>query len=205
METLMLSGNDTEKAAEIITSGGLCGVPTETVYGLAANGFDENAVREIYNVKGRPETKALSLLVSCPEDMKALCVDIPEAAWKLARKFWPGAMTIVLKKSARVPDFVTAGMDTVGVRCPDHPVTLDIIRRAGVPLAAPSANISGEKSPKSASDVLSYFDGKIDAVVDGGACSVGIESTIVDLTGAEPKILRHGGIPDEEIFKAVAE
>ncbi len=205
METLRLTENDTKKAAEIIKNGGLCAVPTETVYGLAANGFDEKAVREIYAVKGRPEWKAISLLVAGAGDMERLCVQVPEAAYRLAEKFWPGPLTIVLKKSGLVPDFVTAGMDTVGVRCPDHPVTLSIIKKAGVPLAAPSANLSGSPSPKAADEVLDYFDGKIAAVVDGGRCSVGIESTIVDLTDGQVKILRRGGIPDEEIFKAVAE
>ena len=202
MKTEIVKHN-AEKAAEILLEGGLVAVPTETVYGLAGNGLNPDAVAEIYEVKGRPAKKPISLLVSGMEDAKKFCIDIPEKAYVLAEKFWPGPLTMILKKSSAVPAIVTAGGDTVGVRCPDHPDTLEIIRKAGVPLAAPSANISGEPSPKNAEAVLRYFDGKIECVVDGGQCSVGIESTIVDMTVWPPKILRQGGLPAEEIFKAL--
>lgn len=190
-------------AADIIRRGGLVGVPTETVYGLAANGLNGNAVEKIYEVKNRPETKALSLLVTGMADVEKFCRDIPASAYILAKKFWPGPLTMILFKRDNVPANVTAGGETVGVRCPDHPKTLEIIRLSGVPLAAPSANLSGCPSPKNAQAVAETFDGKIDAIVDGGTCTVGVESTIVDLTAAPPKILRQGGLPRETIESAL--
>ncbi len=198
MQTLIVK-EDTVAAAEIIKTGGLAAVPTETVYGLAANGLIPEAVAKIYEVKGRPETKPISLLISGMSDVEELCDDIPESAYTMARCFWPGPLTMILKKKSHIPDIVTAGGNTLGVRCPDHEKTLDIIKKAGVPLAAPSANLSGQPSPKSANDVLKYFDGKIDCVVDGGVCTVGIESTIVDMTVNPPKILRLGGLSAETI------
>ena len=199
MTTLLITDNDITPAAVIIKNGGLVGVPTETVYGLAANGLDASAVLKIYSVKGRPETKPISLLVTGMADVEIFCRDIPDAAYRLAESFWPGPLTMVLKKKDNVPDIVTAGGDTVGVRCPDHPKTLSLIGLAGVPLAAPSANLSGQPSPKSAADVLAVFDGKIEAVIDGGRCAVGIESTIIDLTTMPPKILRYGGLSIDAI------
>jgi L-threonylcarbamoyladenylate synthase len=191
---------DINTAAGVILSGGLCAVPTETVYGLAANGLDSSAVQKIYDVKGRPETKPISLLVSGMADVEKFCEDIPYTAYLMAEKFWPGPLTMILKKNPSVPEIVTAGGDTVGVRCPDHGLTLGIIRAAGVPLAAPSANISGCPSPKNLRSVLDYFDGKIECAVDGGECTVGIESTIVDMTVTPPKVLRPGGLSRERIF-----
>ena len=199
MQTLLITGNNITPAAEIIKNGGLVGVPTETVYGLAANGLDALAVQKIYDVKGRPETKPINLLVSGMADVEKFCRDIPDAAYRLAEKFWPGPLTIVMKKKDNVPDVVTAGGDTVGVRCPDHLKTLELIRLAAVPLAAPSANLSGRPSLKSADEVLKIFDGKIDAVIDGGQCSVGIESTIIGLTGGEAVLFRQGGLAADEI------
>ena len=199
MKTLLIKDNDMTAAAAIIQNGGLVAVPTETVYGLAADGLNAAAVLKIYDVKGRPETKPINLLVSGMVDVELFCRDIPDAAYALAEKFWPGPLTIVLKKKENVPDIVTAGGDTVGVRCPDHPKTLALIKLAGVPLAAPSANLSGQPSPKSAGDVLEVFDGKIDAVIDGGPCQVGVESTIVGLATDEPVLFRLGGLPAEEI------
>lgn len=185
--------------SEIIKAGGLVSVPTETVYGLAADGLNDKAVDRIYEVKNRPEAKPLSLLVSGMTDVEQFCRDIPKAAYQLAEAFWPGPLTIILLKKDVVPDIVTAGGDTVGVRCPDHEKTLDLIRLSGVPLAAPSANMSGAPSPKTAEDVLRVFDGKIDAVIDGGPCAVGIESTIVDMTTLPPRIIRRGGLAKEAI------
>ena len=204
METEIIKTADgLSRAAEIILSGGLCAVPTETVYGLAANGLDSAAVARIYEVKGRPETKPISLLVSGPECLSLFCRDIPESARVLAEAFWPGPLTIILSRGDSVPDIVTAGGGTVGVRCPDHPLTLELLRLCGVPLATPSANISGMPSPKNAGSVLEYFDGKIECLIDGGKCSVGIESTIVDLTGPAPRILRRGGLSPRRIEKAL--
>lgn len=195
----VLTSDDLELASEIIKSGGLVGVPTETVYGLAANGLDEKAVAEIYRVKGRPETKPISLLVSGMEGAESFCKNIPEAAYVLAEKFWPGPLTMVLEKRDNVPDIVTAGGKTVGVRCPAHEATLEIIRRCDLPFATPSANLSGMPSPKDAQGVMDYFDGKIPCVVDGGACSVGIESTVLLMTVTPPKVLRAGGLSAERI------
>lgn len=201
MKTLVINNGDIGKAAEFILAGGLVGVPTETVYGLAANGLDSSAVEKIYEVKGRPETKPISLLVSCIDDAEKFCSEIPEDARRLAEAFWPGPLTMILKKSAAVPDIVTAGGGTVGIRCPAHNLTLELLKRAGVPLATPSANISGMESPKNAAKVLEYFDGKIECVIDGGDCSVGIESTIVDMTSYPYRILRLGGLSAESIMK----
>ena len=203
MQTEIITKNTLTRAAEIIKSGGLAAVPTETVYGLAADGLNACAVAEIYEVKNRPEQKAISLLVSGMDMAAEFCADIPDAARALANAFWPGPLTMILKKREIVPGIVTAGGDTVGVRCPKHDLTLELIRLADTPLAAPSANISGQPSPKSARDVLEYFDGKIDCVVDGGQCEVGIESTIVDLSVTPPRILRQGGLLREEIAQVL--
>lgn len=203
MKTEIFGKNDIAAAAEIIIDGGLLAVPTETVYGLAANGLNRDAVMKIYEVKGRPETKPISLLVSGMADVEKFCKDIPEEAFVLAKYFWPGPLTMILKKRESVPDIVTAGGNTIGVRCPDHALTLGVIAQAGVPLAAPSANSSGEPSPKKAQDVLKYFDGKIEGVMDGGKCAVGIESTILDLTVRPFRILRHGGLQQEEIESVI--
>ena len=199
MQTKRLTAAETAAAAQILRSGGLVGVPTETVYGLAANGLDCEAVLKIYDVKGRPETKPISLLVADIQSAETFCEDIPVDAYVLAEKFWPGPLTMVLKRSSIVPDVVAAGGKTVGIRCPDHSSTLEIIRFAGVPLAAPSANVSGQPSPKTAEDVLDYFDGRIDAVVDGGQSTVGIESTILDMTRKPYCVLRRGGLSPETI------
>ena len=190
-------------AAEAIKRGELVAVPTETVYGLSSDGLNAAAVEKIYEVKGRPETKPINFLVTGMEMAEKFCRDIPQSAYILATKFWPGPLTIILWKKPNVPDIVTAGLNTVGVRCPAHPMTFALLKLADVPLATPSANISGMPSPKSRKDVLGYFDGKIPYVIDGGVCTVGIESTIVDLTGKIPKILRQGGLSQESIEEAL--
>lgn len=190
-------------AAEIIKSGGLVSVPTETVYGLAGNGLDEKAVAKIYEVKGRPEAKPLSLMVHGVQAMEAYCEDVPPAAYALAEKFWPGPLTIILKSKAHVPEIVRAGGSTVGLRCPDHPQTLALLNACGLPLAAPSANPSGEPSPKNADKVLEYFDGAIDAVLDGGQCGIGQESAIIDMSRTPYRILRQGALPEAEILSAL--
>ena len=204
METKRVK-NGLEEVAALLRSGGLAAVPTETVYGLAGNGLDEQAVREIYEVKGRPEQKPLSLMVPGPEAMERYCDPVPPAARALAERFWPGPLTLVLKAKVLVPEIVRAGGETVGLRCPDHPLTLELLRLAGVPFAAPSANPSGAPSPKTAEEVLSYFDGKIGAVVDGGPCGLGRESTLLDMSRAPYRILRQGALPAETIADALAE
>ena len=204
METLIFD-HGTGSAAEIICAGGLVAVPTETVYGLAGNGMDEKAVEKIYEVKGRPAIKPLSLMVASPEEIGRFAVEVPDAAKMLAEKFWPGPLTIVLKANPDIPEIVRAGGDTIGLRCPDHALTLKALREAGVPFAAPSANLSGAPSPKTAGDVLKVFDGVIDAVIDGGACTLGRESTILDMSKKPYRVLRQGALPEESISDALAE
>lgn len=194
-----------EEAAQIIRDGGLCAVPTETVYGLAGNGLNEDAVRQIYEVKGRPAIKPLSLMVPGSEAMEKYCEEVPQGAKLLAQRFWPGPLTIVLKAKKFIPAIVLAGGNTVGLRCPQHEMTLKLLALARCPFAAPSANPSGEESPKNAGKVLEYFDGKIDAVIDGGACGIGKESTIIDMSAAPYRILRQGALGYEEVADALAE
>ena len=203
MKTVVIDSDDLSFAVDVIRRGGLVGVPTDTVYGLAGNGLDVGAVEKIYEVKGRPAVKALILLVADIGVAESLCDGFPESARRLADAFWPGSLSLVLRKGAVVPDIVTAGGDTVGVRCPDHPKALELMRLAGVPLAAPSANISGMPSPKSAAEVLHYFDGMIDCVIDGGVCKTGVESTIVDLATESPRILRQGALPEDAIWRVL--
>ena len=204
MKTLLLKENILD-AAEILRDGGLVAVPTETVYGLAGNGLDPNAVEKIYEVKGRPSIKPLSLMVHDESAMDALCLDVPEAARHLAGRFWPGPLTIVLKAGQSIPPIVRAGGSTVGLRCPDHPLTLELLRSCGLPLAAPSANPSGAESPKTAQKVLEYFDGQIDAVIDGGPCGLGTESTILDMSAGPFRILRQGALAAEKIEDALVD
>ncbi len=182
------------RAGELLRLGEVVAIPTETVYGLAANALDEKAVAEIFNIKGRPQDNPLIVHISEPNDLEKLCREIPESAYKLAGEFWPGPLTLVLKKKDIIPDIVSAGLDTVGVRCPRPKASRAVIRAAGVPLAAPSANISGGPSPTKPEHVIKDLDGKVKAIVDGGACSVGLESTVIDLTCEVPTVLRPGGI-----------
>jgi tRNA threonylcarbamoyl adenosine modification protein (Sua5/YciO/YrdC/YwlC family)/dephospho-CoA kinase len=202
MKTKIIT-DDIPAAAGIIKRGGLVAVPTETVYGLAANGFDAKAVEKIYEVKGRPENKPLSLMVYDAGAMDELCEEVPDAARFLAECFWPGPLTIVLKAKNTVPEIVRAGGETVGLRCPKQEQTLELIKNAQLPLAAPSANPSGGKSPLSAREVLDYFDGKIDAVIDGGTCENGFESTIIDMSRTPYIILRQGALPEKDIDMAL--
>lgn len=203
METRVIT-DDISAAADIIRCGGLVAVPTETVYGIAANGLDEKAVQRIFEVKGRPENKPLSLMVAGVEAMERLCEDVPPGAKTLAEKLWPGPLTIVLKAKSVIPESVLAGGSTVGLRCPRHEKTLELIRKADAPLAAPSANPSGFDSPKTARQVLDYFDGKIDAVVDGGQCALGTESTVYDMSRTPYRVLRQGAASEEEIVGALS-
>ena len=191
-------------AAKILREGGLVGIPTETVYGLAANGLDEKAVKRIFEAKGRPQDNPLILTIPGQQWLPRYCKDIPPLAYVLARKFWPGPLTMILKcRTDVVPSIITAGLDTVAMRCPNHPVTLAIIREAGIPVAAPSANTSGRPSCTTAQDVLEDMDGKIEGVVDGGPCTVGVESTILDLTCDPPRLLRPGGLPLEALEQII--
>lgn len=203
VNTLVLSSREVERAAELLARGGLVAVPTETVYGLAADAFNEGAVQANYEAKGRPETKPLNVLVDGMPMVETVCKDIPLDSYKLAEAFWPGPLTMILMGKGSLPSIVPAGGVTQGVRCPDHPDTLAVIRALGRPLACPSANLSGQASPKCAEDVLAQLGGRIDAVLDGGACSVGVESTILDMTATPYRILRQGGLSREDIQRVL--
>lgn len=182
------------EAAEIIKSGGLVAFPTETVYGLGANGFDREAVKSIYRAKGRPSDNPLILHIADKEALYEITAEVTANAKALIGKYWPGPLTVVLPRRPVVPDVVTGGLDTVAVRLPDSAVTRELIRLSGVPVAGPSANTSGRPSPTTAQAVLDDLDGRIDAVIDAGACDVGVESTVVDCTTVIPTLLRPGGI-----------
>ena len=203
MKTKLLTKNDIGIAAEILRAGGLVGIPTETVYGLGANGLDPEAVGRIFTAKGRPQDNPLILHIPDPSWLERYCRNIPPAAYALAEAVWPGPLTMVLQRRENVPNAVTCGLDTVGVRCPGHPLALAVIRAAGVPVAAPSGNLSGRPSPTCARHMLEDMDGRIDAILDGGACGVGVESTIVDLTTSVPRLLRPGGLPLERLEEAL--
>jgi L-threonylcarbamoyladenylate synthase len=184
---------------KIISDGGLVAFPTETVYGLGANAFCAEAVRNIFKAKGRPADNPLIVHVSCFDEVREVAREIPENAKVLFDRFSPGPLTVILRKSAFIPDAVTAGLDTVAVRIPSHPAARALIRMSAVPIAAPSANRSGKPSPTRAEHVINDMMGRIDAIIDGGACSVGLESTVVDMTGEHPVLLRPGGVTFEEI------
>lgn len=192
--------NEIEQAADLLRAGALVALPTETVYGLGADALNPAAVASIYAAKGRPSDNPL--IIHVPNDLRWLdryCKDVPELAYGLARRFWPGPLTMILRRRGIVPDCTTGGLDTVGVRCPDHPVTAAIIAKADRPVAAPSANTSGRPSCTTAAEVLEDMGGRIAAVVDGGPCAVGVESTILDLTCTPPRLLRPGGMPLEAL------
>lgn len=177
--------------------------PTETVYGLGANGMDRKAAERIFTAKGRPSDNPLILHIAEIAQAEELAVDISELARKLMRRFWPGPLTLVLKKASLVPDEVTGGQDTVALRMPDHPVALALIRAAGMPLAAPSANLSGKPSPTAAEHVLDDLGGRIHMVLDGGPTRIGMESTVIDVSGDSIRILRPGGVGVEELRELI--
>lgn len=208
MNTLLLPADHPDTpalAAELIRSGELVALPTETVYGLGANGLDPEAVAKIFQVKGRPGDNPLILHLTGAHQIPDYCHDIPDCAYILAERFWPGPLTMVLPAKDNVPKRTTGGLNTVAVRCPDCDITRRIIALAGVPIAAPSANLSGKPSTTTARHVLDDHDGKIPAVVDDGPCAVGVESTIVDLTGDTPRLLRPGGISPEQLRQILGE
>lgn len=199
------AGKEAEyKAGQVLKEGGIVAFPTDTVYGLGAVFSDEAAVKKIFEAKGRDEGKPLSILVGDADQVRMLSDDIPESAWKLMDAFWPGALTVIIKKNSRVPLCVSAGGETVGVRMPDNETARNIIREAGAPLAAPSANTSGKRSSVSAHDVLEDLDGKIDMLIDGGECLLKVSSTVLNLTGDRPEILRQG-LVTREMIDAVLE
>ena len=186
-------------AAQIIRSGGLLAIPTETVYGLGADALNEQAVLRIFEAKGRPQDNPLIIHVPEASWLERYCEQVPPEAYVLAARFWPGPLTMILPRKPIVPLRTTGGLETVGVRCPDHPITRAVIAAADVPIAAPSGNTSGRPSPTCIADMIEDMDGKIEGMFDGGACSVGVESTIIDLTCRPPRLLRPGGLPLEAL------
>lgn len=185
--------NDLRHAAEILRRGGLVVFPTETVYGLGGNALDDSAAQRIYAAKGRPSDNPLIIHVANPEDAEAYAIP-NDTYYRLAKAFMPGPLTVILPKRDNIPTSVTGGLDTVAVRCPSHPVAHRLIELAGIPIAAPSANLSGKPSPTSAAHVAQDMDGRVDMILDGGECEIGLESTIVKLDGDRLTLLRPGGI-----------
>lgn len=213
MKTVILEINPTEKnlknhsgiiqGGEIIKEGGLVAFPTETVYGLGANGLDSEAVKGIYKAKDRPSDNPLILHIADVRDVEDLVEEIPDHAKLLMERFWPGPITLVLKKQKQVPAQVTGGLDTVAVRMPSHPIARALIAAAGVPIAAPSANRSGRPSPTLAEHVTRDLAGRVEMIIDGGPCQMGIESTVIDCTGETPMVLRPGSLSVEEMEELV--
>ena len=191
------------RAADVIRAGGLVGMPTETVYGLAANALDPVAIQRIFTAKGRPSQNPLIAHAADLDGARALAAEWPVMAQELATRFWPGPLTLVLRRRSIIPDALTAGLGTFGVRVPDHPVALALIRASGVPLAAPSANRFTELSPVTAAQVARGLGDSVDLILDAGRTRVGIESTVLDVSGGRPVLLRPGMIPREELEAVV--
>ena len=203
MKTVIYTIDEIEQAGAVIRAGGLVAFPTETVYGLGADALDADAARRIFAAKGRPQDNPLIAHIADIAMLDALCHDIPDAARRIAARFWPGPLTMALPKRPIVPDTVTAGLPTVGVRYPSHPVAQALIRAAGVPVAAPSANRSGKPSPTTFAHVLADMDGRIDGIIDGGNADVGVESTFIEFSGGKVRILRPGYITPEDLAEVV--
>lgn len=189
--------------AEVLKEGGLVAFPTETVYGLGANALDDKTVRKIFEAKGRPSDNPLIVHISDRERLYELVENVPRVAPVLMDRFWPGPLTLILDKSDIIPQVITAGLDTVAVRMPSHPVALALIRESGIPLAAPSANTSGRPSPTNAKHVIDDLWGKVDVIIDAGNSKIGLESTVLDLTAEPPMILRPGGITLKQLKEVV--
>lgn len=202
---LVLSSRDIKKAADIIKAGGTVAFPTETVYGLGANALDPKAVSKIFRAKNRPPDNPLIVHISSRDMLRMVARDIPVIAYRLIDQFWPGPLTIILKRRDIVPDITAGGLDTVAIRMPSNDIALALIKEAGVPIAAPSANISGRPSPTSAGHVIKDMGGRIDAIIEGGDCKIGVESTVIDLTVSPPALLRPGGLSLEEIIECIGE
>lgn len=205
IEEIGACGEQLEEAARILKRGGLVAIPTETVYGLAANACDETAVHGIFEAKGRPQDNPLIVHIADMEMLYKVARTVPEAALRLAQQFWPGPLTIILPKADCIPAITSAGLDSVAVRFPSHPVAREIIRRAGVPIAAPSANLSGSPSTTTAQHCINDLMGKIDAIVDGGDCVVGVESTVITLAAGTPRLLRPGFVTYEQLCVVLGE
>jgi len=194
-----------KKAAEAIRNGKTVVFPTETVYGLGANALDPEAVRKIFAAKGRPQDNPLILHIADRKDVFLYAEEVPKIAEKLMKKFWPGPLTMIFKKSPEIPYEVTAGLETVAIRMPDSRIALGLIKEAGVPVAAPSANLSGRPSPTTFEHVIRDLCGRVDIIIDGGDCPVGVESTVIDMTKEVPVLLRPGGMTLEVLREALGE
>jgi L-threonylcarbamoyladenylate synthase len=186
-----------ERAANLLRNGGLVAFPTETVYGLGAAITHPDSINRIFEVKGRPNDNPLIVHIPSAEQLRDLVTDVPPVAWRLAELFWPGPLTLVLPSNGVVPNEVTAGLTTVGIRVPNHPVALQLLKRTGIPVAAPSANLSGRPSPTKGEDVAEDLAGKVEMILDAGPTGVGVESTVLDLTSDIPRVLRPGGVTKE--------
>ena len=196
---MSIISKDIQKAVQLLTENQLVAIPTETVYGLAGNIFSEKAIKSIFSTKKRPFFNPLIVHIPSIDSLSDLVTHVPEKAKLLAAAFWPGSLTLVLKKSNKIPDLITAGKDTVAVRVPNHPITLALLKKLPFPLAAPSANPFGSISPTKPTHVENYFRNSIKMVLDGGSCANGIESTIIGFENEEPVIYRLGALPLEEI------
>ncbi len=192
-----------KRAANILKGGGLVAFPTETVYGLGANGLDPRAVREIFRAKNRPIDNPLILHIGQLAHVEALVREIPQVGWSLMEEFWPGPLTLVMERADIVPDIISAGLPTVAIRMPSHPIARKLIQLADLPIAAPSANISGKPSPTRSEHVVEDLMGRVDAIIAGGSCEVGLESTVLDMTGEVPRILRPGAITRERLLELI--
>ena len=207
METKVLKATEEAiaQAAAIIKNGGVVGLPTETVYGLGADALNASAVERIFEAKGRPKDNPMIVHVSSIEEIYSLVKIFPEKARLLAEKYWPGPLTIIMPKSDKVPMRTSGGLDTVAIRMPSHPVMREVIKKSGCPIAAPSANLSGSPSPTNAKYVFDDMDGRIELIIDGGECEVGLESTVITLATEKPKLLRPGGITPEQLEAVLGE
>lgn len=195
--------NSVSVASEILKQGGIVAVPTETVYGLAASAYSDDAIKSVFTAKGRPQDNPLIVHISNLEMLKDIAANIPDAAYECAKCFWPGPFTMVLPKGDKIADSVSGGLDTVAIRFPSEKTICSIIDKSGLPLAAPSANTSGRPSPTTVAHVIDDLDGKIDAVVIGGDCTVGVESTVVSLVGDRPRLLRPGAVTPQQLKKVL--
>lgn len=208
MNTILISVSDPvldksllEKAAQIIKNGGLVAIPTETVYGLGANALDPYAVKRIFEAKGRPQDNPLIIHINSPDEAFKYARDIPDVYYRLCERFSPGPLTIILKKRDIIPKETSGNIDTVAIRIPSHPIAAEIIRMAGVPIAAPSANLSGSPSPTTAQHCINDLWGRVDAIVDAGECGIGLESTVLSLAEDVPCLLRPGSVTPKQLIE----
>ena len=192
-----------QRALELLRAGELVAFPTDTVYGVGADALSDDAVGKLFIAKVRPASKPIALLVSPEQDLGEIASEVPADVTELARRFWPGGLTVILRRSAAVPDAVTVGAPTVGIRVPNHPVALRLLRELGRPLATTSANLSGRVSPTTAQEVFAQLNGRVPLILDGGRCPGGVESTVLDLTTPTPLVRRLGAVPREALESAL--